>query len=276
HNLPFLAAVYDHPKFISGNISTAFIQEEYPDGFGGVELDTESLEHVARIAATMQTVKDDRAQHITGRLRKPVGHAGNVADKRVVSVGGGTFRYTLGSWMDRGGRGAFGEGKHTAAEWFVGECSHPVGPRGQRDIDLIWSPGEVIAEASVSGPLSRDSKRRSMTVKVEERTEGFRIRYRGADLEVTVRSPRAAELAALMPEKEVADTSKMLLCPMPGVVVSLAVVEGEAVEEGQALCTVEAMKMENVLRAERKGTVKQINAEPGASLAVDDVIMEFE
>jgi propionyl-CoA carboxylase alpha chain len=91
-----------------------------------------------------------------------------------------------------------------------------------------------------------------------------------------VRSPRQAELAALMPEKLPPDTSKMLLCPMPGLIVKVDVAEGDEVQEGQALCTVEAMKMENILRAERTGVVSKINAGPGDSLAVDDVIMEFE
>jgi propionyl-CoA carboxylase alpha chain len=131
-----------------------------------------------------------------------------------------------------------------------------------------WVPGRSLAILGVEGER--------MALKVESRTEGFRIRYRGADLDVKVRTPRAAELARLMPEKMPPDTSKMLLCPMPGVVVSIYVSEGQEVQEGQALATVEAMKMENVLRAERKGTVKKINAAPGTSLAVDAVIMEFE
>jgi propionyl-CoA carboxylase alpha chain len=99
---------------------------------------------------------------------------------------------------------------------------------------------------------------------------------RGADLKVRVRSTRNAELAALMPDKLPPDTSKMLLCPMPGLVVKLDVVEGDEVQEGQALCTIEAMKMENVLRAEKKSKVTKINAKAGNNLAVDDVIMEFE
>ncbi|MGR3757105.1 MAG: biotin/lipoyl-containing protein, partial [Tranquillimonas sp.] len=98
----------------------------------------------------------------------------------------------------------------------------------------------------------------------------------GADLAVTVHTPRQAELAALMPHKAPPDTSKLLLCPMPGLVVRIDVEEGQQVEEGQALCTVEAMKMENVLRAERRATVARIAAGPGDSLAVDEVIMEFE
>ena len=105
---------------------------------------------------------------------------------------------------------------------------------------------------------------------------GFRIRTRGAELKVHVRTPRQAELALKMPEKLPPDTSKMLLCPMPGLVVKLDVAVGDEVQEGQALCTIEAMKMENILRAERKGIVTKINAAAGDSLAVDDVIMEFE
>ena len=102
------------------------------------------------------------------------------------------------------------------------------------------------------------------------------MRYRGADVKVHVRTPRQAELAGLMPEKVAPDTSKFLLCPMPGLIVKVDVAEGDEVQEGQALCTVEAMKMENILRAERKGVVKKINADAGDSLAVDEVIMEFE
>ena len=115
-----------------------------------------------------------------------------------------------------------------------------------------------------------------LVLKVGKISGGFRIRTRGADLKVHVRTPRQAELAALMPEKLPPDTSKMLLCPMPGLVVKLDVEVGDEVQEGQALCTIEAMKMENILRAEKKGVVSKVNAGAGDSLAVDDVIMEFE
>ena len=112
-------------------------------------------------------------------------------------------------------------------------------------------------------------------MKIAPVANGTRIRWRGADLTVAVRSPRAAELAALMPVKLPPDTSKFLLCPMPGLVVSVAVNEGDEVQEGQALAVVEAMKMENVLRAEKRAVVTSIKAGPGDSLAVDDIIMEF-
>ena len=115
-----------------------------------------------------------------------------------------------------------------------------------------------------------------MILKVGKISGGFRIRTRGADVKVHVRTPRQAELARLMPEKVAPDTSKMLLCPMPGLIVKLSVEVGDEVQEGQALCTIEAMKMENILRAERKGVVSKVNAAAGDSLAVDDVIMEFE
>ena len=115
-----------------------------------------------------------------------------------------------------------------------------------------------------------------MILKVDGHSHGFRVRYRGADLNVTLRTPRQAELAGRMPEKQPPDTSKLLLCPMPGLIVKIDVEEGQEIQDGQALCTVEAMKMENILRAEKKGVIKKINAASGDSLAVDDVIMEFE
>ena len=115
-----------------------------------------------------------------------------------------------------------------------------------------------------------------LVMKIGKISGGFRVRYRGADLKVHVRTPRQAELASLMLEKVPADTSKLLLCPMPGLIVKIDVSVGDEVHEGQALCTVEAMKMENILRAEKKGVVAKINAVAGDSLAVDAVIMEFE
>jgi len=131
-----------------------------------------------------------------------------------------------------------------------------------------WTPGSHLAKLTVDDEI--------LVLKVGKISGGFRIRTRGAELKVHVRTPRQAALADLMPEKLPPDTSKMLLCPMPGLIVKIDVAEGDEVQEGQALCTVEAMKMENILRAERKGIVAKVNAGPGDSLAVDEVIMEFE
>ncbi|MEM7506440.1 MAG: acetyl/propionyl/methylcrotonyl-CoA carboxylase subunit alpha [Pseudomonadota bacterium] len=276
HNLPFLSAVMDHPKFCSGNITTAFIAEEYPDGFEGATLDGDTLRRVAAGAAAMKLVTARRAARISGTLNRQPSEPGQ---DWVVSVGDETFAVSATRQVT--GHLRTEEGTELS---LTSKGHDPLKPQilihGQGAVEVSfedgtailvegdWTPGDTLTRATIGGV--------PMSVKVDRRTEGFRIRYRGADLEVKVRTPRAAELAALMPEKLPPDTSKMLLCPMPGVVVSIAVAEGDHVQEGQALATVEAMKMENVLRAEKAAAVTKINAEPGASLAVDDVIMEFE
>ncbi|HUF88338.1 MAG TPA: biotin/lipoyl-containing protein, partial [Thermohalobaculum sp.] len=243
HNLPFLAAVIDHPRFVAGDITTAFLAEEYPEGFSGVTLAGETLRRIGAGAVAMKSVLERRAARISGTMPN---HARRVGADWVVSLGG----------LELAAR--TGDGETTAV--FLEDRRIPLA--------LEWRPGATLARVEVDG--------HKMTLKVERRTEGFRIRYRGADLDVRVRTPRAAELARLMPETVAADTSRLLLCPMPGVVVSIEVEEGEEVQEGQPLAVVEAMKMENVLRAERKATVRKINAAPGASLSVDEVIMEFD
>ncbi|MEM9010412.1 MAG: acetyl/propionyl/methylcrotonyl-CoA carboxylase subunit alpha [Pseudomonadota bacterium] len=274
HNIPFLQAVYDHPRFISGDISTAFIAEEYPEGFRGVELSREVLRDIARSTAAMQAQYADRNREIQGAMKRTIG-AGLTTSGPPKSphwhVQINDFASELKVWP-------FVEIEGDASRRNVGFCM----TADQDDDDwvnifLSYEPGGPFAWI---GEVDREDPSRpsqpKMILKTERRTEGFRIRYRGADLDVKVRTPRAAELAARIPEKEPPDTSKMLICPMPGLLVSLAVEVGQEVQDGQALCTVEAMKMENVLRAERPAVVKAINAAPGASLAVDDVIMEFE
>jgi propionyl-CoA carboxylase alpha chain len=139
---------------------------------------------------------------------------------------------------------------------------------GKLRVESDWTPGQPLAVLNIDGA--------PLVLKVGNVPNGFRVRTRGADIVVHVRTPRQAELAALMPEKVAADTSKLLLCPMPGLIVKVDVAVGDTVQEGQALCTIEAMKMENILRAERKSVVSGINASAGDSLMVDDVIMEFE
>ncbi|MDP1577774.1 MAG: biotin/lipoyl-containing protein, partial [Cypionkella sp.] len=131
-----------------------------------------------------------------------------------------------------------------------------------------WVPGQALASIMVDGA--------ALVMKVGKISGGFRLRLRGADLKAHVRTPRQAELAKLMIEKLPPDTSKFLLCPMPGLIAKIMVAVGDEVQEGQALATVEAMKMENILKAERKGVVKAVKAVAGASLKVDEVIMEFE
>ena len=245
HNLPFCQAVMDHPRFTSGNITTAFIAEEYPDGFAGAVLDEATLRRIGAATAAMNRVAEIRRTRITGTLGN---HERKVGDDWVVTLQGTDLPVRVAA--DREG----------STVTFADGATHRV----MSD----WLPGQPLAELDVDGA--------ALILKVGKISGGFRIRHRGADLKVHVRTPRQAGLAKLMPEKLPPDTSKYLLCPMPGLVVKISVDEGQEVQEGQALATVEAMKMENILKAERRGVVKKINASAGASLKVDDVIMEFE
>jgi propionyl-CoA carboxylase alpha chain len=245
HNLPFLSAVMDHPRFVSGDITTAFIAEEYPEGFTGVTLPEEALRAIAASTAAMHRVAEIRRTRVSGRMDN---HERHVGEDWVVSLQGKSFGVVVAA--DREGATVRFEDGDTLR------------------VTSDWTPGDQLARLDVDG--------RTLVLKVGKISGGFRIRTRGADLKVHVRTPRQAELAALMPEKLPPDTSKLLLCPMPGLIVKVNVAPGDEVQEGQALCTVEAMKMENILRAERKGVVTKVNAGPGDSLAVDDVIMEFE
>ena len=244
HNIPFLSAVMDHPKFCVGNITTAFIEEEYPDGFVGVELPIEILKTVAACAAAMYRLGEIRRTRVSGRMDN---HERRVRDDWVVSLQGHDFPVGIAA-DPNGSTVRFETGSHRVAS--------------------DWTPGNSMAVMNVDGI--------DIALKVEKCTSGFRIRFRGADMRVTVRSPRQAELAKLMIEKTPPDTSKLLLCPMPGLIVKVEVSVGDEVQEGQSLCTVEAMKMENILRAERKSIVSRVYAAAGDSLAVDAIIMEFE
>ena len=245
HNLPFLSAVMDHPKFVSGDMTTAFIAEEYPDGFEGVELSEDALRRIAASCAAMHRVAEIRRTRVSGRMDN---HERKVGKRWVVSLQGREYAVQVNA------------DKEGATVKFEDGAALRVASD--------WTPGDQLAVLDVDGS--------PLVLKAGKVSGGFRIRNRGADLKVHVRRPRAAELAKLMPEKLPPDTSKMLLCPMPGLIVKINVEVGQEVQEGQALCTVEAMKMENILRAEKKGIVSKINAGPGDSLAVDDVIMEFE
>jgi propionyl-CoA carboxylase alpha chain len=225
-------------------MTTAFIEEEYPDGFDGVELPEAAIKRIAAATSAMHRVAEIRRTRISDRMDN---HERHVGADWVVSLQGQSFETTIGA--DKAG-----------ATVAIGDDTFRV--------ESDWAPGQPLARLDIDGE--------PLVLKIGKISGGFRVRYRGADLKVHVRSPRQAELAKLMPEKVAPDTSKMLLCPMPGLIVKVDVAVGDEVQEGQALCTVEAMKMENILRAERKGVVSKVNAAAGDSLAVDDVIMEFE
>ncbi len=245
HNLPFVGAVMDHPRFRSGNITTAFIAEEYPDGFKGATLDDPTLRRIAAAASAMNRVAEIRRTRISGTMDN---HTRRVGDDWVVSLQGETFAVRVAA-------DAEGSTLHFAD-----------GTRLRVTSD--WSPGQPLARLMVDGT--------PLVIKTAKIPMGFRMRLRGADLKVHVRTPRQHALSGLMLERTPPDTSRFLLCPMPGLIVSIAVAAGDEVQEGQPLATIEAMKMENILKAERRGVVKVIKATAGASLRVDDVIMEFE
>lgn len=245
HNLPFLSAVMDHPKFVKGDMTTAFIAEEYPDGFAGVILEEAALKSIAASCAAMNRVAEIRRTKVSGRLDN---HERKVGDDWVVTLQGTSFRVKIDA-DPKGSDVVFEDG---------------LSLRVSGD----WTPGKTLADMTVNGE--------TLVMKIGKISGGFRVRSRGADLKVHVRTPRQAELAGWMIEKLPPDTSRLLLCPMPGMIVKVDVAEGEEVQEGQALCTVEAMKMENILRAEKKCTISKINVSAGESLSVDDVIMEFE
>jgi propionyl-CoA carboxylase alpha chain len=245
HNLPFLSAVMDHPIFMAGEMTTAFIEEQYPEGFVGVELPDLALRRIATASAAMHRVAEIRRTRVSGRMDN---HERRVGTEWVVNLQGQSHAVTIDADRD-GSTVSFADGTSMR-------------------VSSDWTPGDQLATLMVDGE--------ALVLKVGKISGGFRIRSRGADLKVHIRTPRQAELANLMIEKTPPDTSKLLLCPMPGLIVKVDVAVGDEVQEGQALCSVEAMKMENILRAEKKSIVTKINASAGDSLAVDDVIMEFE
>lgn len=256
HNIPFLNAVMSHPRFRSGDFTTGFIAEEFPDGFKGAELGETTREVLVAVAARAHATVSERARQISGQL-----HDGYVSeDERhtwVVTIDGKNYEINIG------------EDDITDEDLEV-----DVMPRWEADrprhlvVTGEWTPGQPLFQGQVNG--------RDVSVQINPVDDGFLLSYRGATIKASVRTPRGAALAALMPEKKVADTSKFLLCPMPGLVVSVNVEEGQEVKAGETLAVVEAMKMENVLPAERDGVVMKINAASGDSLAVDEVILEFE
>lgn len=247
HNVPFLAAVMGHERFRSGNITTGFIAEEYPDGFEGAVLTETDKEKLAALATFVALKNRTRDRLISGRLSDtplPLGEDFVVAldheDKIPVSV-----------------------------ENAAGALEVRIDTTGNLyRVQSEWVLGHGRFRGTVNGA--------TLTAQVDRTAAGFAISHGGATVEARVRTKRAAELADLMPFKAPPDTSKLLLCPMPGLIVSVDVEVGEKVHAGQTLAVVEAMKMENVLRAEKDGVVSTINAGPGDSLAVDEIILEFE
>ncbi len=253
HNIPFLSALMAHPRWQSGELTTGFIAEEFPDGFSGVEMGEEEAAVLSVVGVAVDHVMNARKRAISGQMG---GKFVTFADRRVVRIGDEFWQaaQVAGNRDDQFEVTLFGEGEDPD-------------PANVRMVSSDWVPGQPVWQGSVN--------EQNVSVQVEPMLNGVTLTWRGVQEQVWVLTEREAELTRLMPVKVPPDTSKLLLCPMPGLVVSLAVAEGDEVKAGQSLCVVEAMKMENVLKAERDGTVSAINASPGDILAVDDVIMKF-
>jgi propionyl-CoA carboxylase alpha chain len=245
HNIPFLSTLMQHPRWRDGHLSTGFIAEEFPEGFTAPHPQGEVAARMTAVAAAVDHMHNERKRAISGQMRPA--DAVRFSRERVVMLGGEAFPVTVED-VDGGIAVVFPDGR----AWTV---------------ESAWKPGEPVWMGLVGGAET--------AAQIRPILNGFGIAHAGAHASVRVYTKREAELAALMPEKIAADTGKQLLCPMPGLVKNIAVREGQEVKAGEPLAMVEAMKMENVLRAERDGTVSKIHAKEGDSLAVDAVILEF-
>ncbi|NNH59510.1 acetyl/propionyl/methylcrotonyl-CoA carboxylase subunit alpha [Rhizobium laguerreae] len=247
HNVPFLSALMKHPRWREGRLSTGFIAEEYPDGFAPMKPDPAEEAVLASIALSASLIETNRRERFADRLRAA---SGALREDWVVKIGD----------------------KYVAARLLDGLVTIPfdmdIAIEGENNsVVTDWRPGDPVWSGKVGG--------RDIAAQIRPVPNGLRIDWQGLSVIAKAFSPRHAELDRLMPVKLPPDTSKLLLCPMPGLVVAIAVAEGQEVKAGETLAIVEAMKMENVLRADRDLVVSKINAAAGESLAVDAVIMEF-
>ncbi|KPF81212.1 acetyl/propionyl/methylcrotonyl-CoA carboxylase subunit alpha [Novosphingobium sp. AAP93] len=239
HNIDFVSAIMQHPRFRSGELTTGFIAEEYPDGFHGAATSDETKRSLVALAGFLATARADRARQVDGQL-------GETLDPPF-------------DWAVRIGE----------TDYAVTVDEEAITVDGDEiDLELEYTPGDRVVMAEVGG--------QPLTVKVKARATGFTLTTRGASHDVRVHPARIAGLTGHMIAKVAPDMSKYLVCPMPGLLVALHVGVGDSVEAGQPLAVVEAMKMENILRAEKSGKVKAVNAAQGESLAVDAIILEME
>ena len=239
HNIDFVSAIMQHPRFRSGDITTGFIAEEYPDGFHGAASTPELVKSLAAIAGFVATAEADRARHVDGQL----GDTLEPPSRWQVKIGDAVHDIEM-----------IDGDMHVDGEHF--------------DLSMEYDPGDRLIEAEVGDE--------ELAVKILRTRMGFKLTTRGASHAARVLPGHIAHLADHMIDKIAPDLSKFLICPMPGLLTTLHVGVGDKVEAGQPLAVVEAMKMENILRAEKSGTVKLVNAQAGDSLAVDAVILEME
>jgi propionyl-CoA carboxylase alpha chain len=249
HNIPFLSALMSHPRWREGKLSTGFIAEEFPKGFTARPPEGEIARRLAAVGAAIDHVLGERKRQISGQMNGRL-----VQRERHRAV-----------WLDREeisldvAREADG-----IVVRFIGSDGLPGNPH---NLVSNWTPGEPVWQGTIDGHF--------VAMQVRAIPNGIRLAHQGFEVPVNVFTESEAAAARLMPVTSAADTGKKVLCPMPGLVVSIAVGEGQEVKAGETLAVIEAMKMQNVLRAERDGTVKKIHAAAGATLAVDALILEF-
>jgi len=237
HNIPFLVAVMDEDRFRSGQLSTSYIKDEFPEGFHGTAPTPRQTDIQIAAACAMHQVMSERAWPGRGR------------SDWVVNLGGADHPVRLSL-----------DGDAVSVE---------LTEAGRRLVlsDIDWRPGQPVFAATLDGAR--------FSVQVRPAAEGFVIRHRAAETRVLVLTPVSALLHKRLPAKQAADTAKLVLSPMPGLVVSLSVVEGQEVKTGEVVAIIEAMKMQNIIRAERDGTVKVVGPKAGDSVAADEVLVEF-
>ena len=271
HNIPFLSALMAHPRWRAGKLATGFIGEEFPDGFHPIAPKGEAAKVLASVAAAIDHMMGGRKRKISGQLASRLVQR---AKTRAVRIGENYFSVEIAD--DGSARVEFGDGVQGqvpgSGETLTLSYRDGVGAAGNVAPDTVvvesgWTIGEPLWTGRING--------RDLSVQVRSVLNGFDLSWAGVHATVHVYTEPEAALARLMPPKKAADTGKQVLCPMPGLVVSIAVKENQEVKAGETVAVVEAMKMENVLRAEIDGTVKKIHARPGDSLAVDAVILEF-
>ncbi|MFA5948665.1 MAG: acetyl/propionyl/methylcrotonyl-CoA carboxylase subunit alpha [Hyphomicrobium sp.] len=250
HNIPFVTSIMQHERWREGRLSTGFIAEEYPEGFKPRTAEGEELKVLIAVAASIDHLANARRREISHQMS---GGLVKFAKRRVVTIGGVGHHVEI--------MGLLGNPLHVS---FLGEDGKVIETISAMS---AWAGGDPLWRGDVGA--------KKVAVQVRPILNGLMLSYRGIQSAVYVYTEREAQLAALMPVKAAADMSKFLLCPMPGLVKAIHVEVGQEVKAGDALAVVEAMKMENILKAERDATVKKINAKPGDSLAVDAVILEF-
>jgi propionyl-CoA carboxylase alpha chain len=246
HNIPFLSALMQNDRFRAGKLSTAFIAEEYPGGFHAIAPAGDVLRTLAAVAAAIDHVLGERKRRISGQRG---GAAVTRERRRIVRLDEAEVALEI------------------ERDESVLMVQFADGGKKPHALMSEWKPGEPLWSGRFDG--------RAVAVQVRPLLDAFDLAHRGSSARAYVYTEREAAAARLMPLRRTMDTGKVLRCPMPGLVRAISVAEGQEIKAGETVAIVEAMKMENVLRAERDGVVKAIKAKPGDSLAVDAVIVEF-